>query len=783
MHAQQASFEWLDAQEEWERYSAPLTPSERTKFQSKLGEDAAQAIVKSQIGIEGMYCANCSLSIESELKALPGVLDAQVHANARKAHVVWLPAKSQPSAWLKAIQALGYRSSLLEGIESENIKSKEAKLMLWRFMVALFCMMQVMMYSAPLYGDMQASVDPQSIQLLHWAGWVLSLPVLIFSCQPFFKGAYHDVKNFKLSMDLPVATGMLLTFFLSCAVTFSPNDIWGMETYFDSFTMFATFLLGGRWLELKLRDKTLGALDAIMDRIPKGIERRVKDDHFETISTHRIQLDDVLRIQTHQSFPADGRVLDRETWVEESLLNGESNPIAKPPNALVLTGSVNLGPPVLMKVSEIGNTTRFASIVRLLEQAENSKPDIAKIADRVAKPFIAIVLLCALLSALWWWPESAVKALLVASAVLIVTCPCALTLATPSAMIACAGLLAKRGVLIRDLSTLERLNHIDLVVFDKTGTLTKNILHLRQTFTSNELTSTELFAFARALAKLSPHPLSRSLGLEDALLSLSATHAQEVRDLAKEIEVLHFHELPGIGIQAQVKFKGQTFPLWLGSYSSLLAHQKPLNPSEMIESAQVHLSSQTHWLGGFLFDEELKPEASAVIAALEHQGLEVQIFSGDQSARVHKIALELGLKSHQAHANLSPMDKLERIKTLQIQGHRVMMVGDGYNDLPVLAGADVSMVFDSATHLAQEVASCVVLNPSLLWVTACLTQAKQSLRVVHQNLAWAFAYNLICIPMALMGYLPSWLAGLGMALSSLGVVLNAYRLQLRPLHS
>jgi Cu2+-exporting ATPase len=580
-------------------------------------------------------------------------------------------------------------------------------------------------------------------------------------------------------MDLPVAMGMLLTFFLSCAVTFSPNDIWGMETYFDSFTMFATFLLGGRWLELKLRDKTLGALDAIMDRIPKGIERLIKDEHFETVSTHRIQLGDVLRIKTRQSFPADGLVLDRETWVEESLLSGESNPIAKPPGSDVLTGSVNLGPHVLMKVTQIGNSTRFASIVRLLEEAESSKPEIAKIADRVAKPFIATVLLCALLSALWWWPESAVKALLVASAVLIVTCPCALTLAAPSAMMACAGLLAKRGVLIRDLSTLERLNDIDVVAFDKTGTLTKNILHLRETFTSKFFTRTELFAFARALAKLSPHPLSRSLSLDDSLLSLNPSETQAVKALMQEIEIQHFQELHGVGLKAQVKFRGQDFPLWLGSYSALLAHQKPMNPSEMIESAQIHLSNQSHWLGGFLFDEELKPEASTVIKELQHLGLQVQIFSGDQSARVQKIAKELGLQAHNAHANLSPMDKLERIKTLQTQGRRVMMVGDGYNDLPVLAGADVSMVFDSATHLAQEVASCVVLNPSLLWVTACLAQAKQSLRVVHQNLVWAFAYNLICIPMALLGYLPSWLAGLGMALSSLGVVLNAYRLQFR----
>ena len=785
MQVQHVSLDWLDVQEEWERYSAPLSPQEQTRFLREVGAGNEGPVIKSQIVIEGMYCANCSLSIESKLKSLPGVLDAQVHAHSKKAHIFWLPQKSKPSVWLKAIHALGYPSSLLEGLESEELKSKEAKLMLWRFMVALFCMMQVMMYSAPLYGDAQASVDPQSIQLLHWAGWVLSLPVLIFSCQPFFKGAYHDLKNLKLSMDLPVAMGMLITFLLSCAVTFQPNGIWGMETYFDSFTMFATFLLGGRWLELKLRDSTLGALDAIMDRIPKGIERQINEGQFETISTHRIKINDILKIQTHQSFPADGSVIGPATWVEESLLNGESNPIAKSPASSVLTGSINLGPSVLMRVSEIGNTTRFASIVQLLQEAVSSKPEIAKIADRVAKPFIAIVLLLALLSACWWWPESAVKALLVASAVLIVTCPCALTLATPSAMMASAGFLAKRGVLMRNLATLEQLDQIDHVVFDKTGTLTKNILHLKDVFTSPNASKIELFAFTRALAKHSPHPLCRSLEMEESLSGLTAGEVRDIQAMTSSMEVLNFKELPGIGVEAVVKFKHETLALRLGSYKSLPPlslppHSPPFLDGSMVQSAQVHLSNASQWLGAFLFDEELRPEAKQVIEQLLQRGLGVEIFSGDQDRRVRQISQVLGLQEHQAHAELSPHDKLHRIRSLQAQGHKVLMVGDGFNDLPVLAGADVSMVFGSATHLAQELADCVVLNPSLTWVIECLNHAQRTLQVVRQNLLWAFAYNLICIPMALLGFLPSWLAGLGMALSSLGVGLNAYRLQLKP---
>ena len=807
-HSSPKSFDWLDNPKEWLRYSTPITPRERSRL--VLGETLEEAtptnvshasgewlkdvsahasdevhtrggIYTSQIAIEGMYCANCSLSIEGALKRLPGVLDVQVHAHAKKARIVWREGQSRPSAWLRAVHNLGYQSSLLEGLESEEVKSREAKLMLWRFMVALFCMMQIMMYSAPLYGDFGASVDPESIQLLHWAGWVLSLPVLIFSCQPFFMGALRDLKNLKLSMDLPVAIGMLLTFFLSCAVTFSPHDIWGMETYFDSLTMFATFLLGGRWLELKLRDKTLGALGVLMERIPKGIERQIEEGHFETISTHRIKVGDVLRIQPHQSFPCDGQLQSALTWVEESLLSGESNPIEKSSGATVLAGSTNLGPAILITVTQIGNATRFASIVHLLQEAESSKPNIAKIADQAAKPFIVTVLLAALISAVWWWPHSHVQALLVASAVLIVTCPCALTLATPSALIASAGFLAKHGVFMRDLATLERLSLIDVVVFDKTGTLTQNILHLREVFNASELSRVELFALARALAQHSPHPLSRSLNEPSNFAHLSPPQRQEMLALYEDIEVLDFKEMPGTGLEGTLRFKDKTLHLRLGSFKSLPPSLETSAISAMAQSAQVHLCHESKWLGSFLFDEELREEAQALVSHLQSRGLDVQIFSGDQSPRVEKIGQLLGLKPEQCMGQLSPQDKLQRIQVMQNLGHRVLMVGDGYNDLPILAGADVSLVFGSATHLAQEVANCVVLNPSLTWVSVCLNQAKASLRVVHQNLAWAFAYNLVCIPMALMGYLPSWLAGLGMALSSLGVVLNAYRLQLQPI--
>ena len=345
---------------------------------------------------------------------------------------------------MRAIEAAGYRAVPANDAFSRERRLAESRKALWRLAVAGLCMMQVMMYAYPAYvaapGDLTAEME----QLLRWASWVLTLPVILFSCGPFFSSAWRDVLNRRVSMDLPVAIGMLITFVVSTAGTFEPQGTFGKEVYFDSLTMFVFFLLAGRWLELRLRDRTAGALEALMNRLPDSIDRQCADGTFESVAVRRLQVGDVIRVLPGQTFPADGVVLQGDTQVDEALLTGESRPVSRSAGGLVIAGSHNLSSVVQVRVERVGAQTRFSEIVGLMESASTTKPPIAQLADRIAKPFLIGVLLAAGLACAYWWQRDPGHALMVAVAVLVVTCPCALSLATPAAMLSAAGNLAQR---------------------------------------------------------------------------------------------------------------------------------------------------------------------------------------------------------------------------------------------------------------------------------------------------------------------------------------------------
>ncbi|MEQ1660997.1 MAG: HAD-IC family P-type ATPase, partial [Hylemonella sp.] len=341
-------------------------------------------------------------------------------------------------------------------------------------------------------GDLTAEME----QLLRWASWVLTLPVLLFSCGPFFSAALRDILQRRISMDLPVALGMGITFVVSTAGTFEPQGIFGREVYFDSLTMFVFFLLTGRWFEQRLRERTAGALDALMNRLPDSVLRRRSDGEFERVAVRRLLPGDVLRVLPGEAFPADGTVIEGATLADEALLTGESRPLPRGLGATVIAGSHNLTAAVLVRVERIGADTRFAQIVALMEQAATSRPQLAQLVDRMARPFLVGVLLAAGGAAAFWWSHDPGHALMVAVAVLVVTCPCALSLATPAAMLAAAGTLARQGVLVRRLGALEALAEADMVVFDKTGTLTRDAMVLQSVLTREGVERTEALGMA-----------------------------------------------------------------------------------------------------------------------------------------------------------------------------------------------------------------------------------------------------------------------------------------------
>jgi Cu2+-exporting ATPase len=711
---------------------------------------------ESSVVIEGMHCAACSLTVEDALSRVPGVLEVRVSAASHRAKVVWSAVAVRPSQWMAAVQSSGYRAVPANDVFASERRKVETRQALWRWLVAGLCMMQVMMYAYPAYVARGLDLTAEMEALLRWASWVLTLPVMLFSCGPFFRNALRDVRQGRVSMDLPVALGIGITFIMSSVGTFEPQGIFGREVYFDSLTMFVFFLLTGRWLELRLRDRTAGALEALMNRVPDSVERLCSDGAFERVAVRRLVVGDVVRVQPGEAFSADGVVEQGSTLVDEALLTGESRPLPRAVGDEVVAGSHNLNATVQVRVSRVGTQTRFSQIVALMESASTSKPQVAQLADRLAKPFLVGVLVAAGGAAAWWWGQDPGHALMVAVSVLVVTCPCALSLATPAAMLACAGALARGGVMVRNLQALEALAKVDTVVFDKTGTLTRDGMALTHIDVRTGTMPAHALALAAALAQHSLHPLSRALVQAAASRMVSADCDSVV-------------ESAGQGLCGQVRNgDGSGSEIRLGSAAFCgVAHSQAPN-------VQVHLADAQGWLATFSLEEDVRPDAQQAVAALQSAGLGVYLLSGDSGDSVKHIAQQVGIS--QARGGCTPGDKLQALQALQAQGHIVAMVGDGLNDGPVLAGAHVSFAFGQAVPLAQAQADFVVMGNTLQSVVQSVRLARDTMRVVRQNLWWALFYNAACVPLAVLGWLPAWLAGLGMATSSLAVVLNALRL-------
>lgn len=750
----------LDDPQEWSAFGRPRQPA------GAGVSDLSHCAWDSQVVLEGMHCAACALTIEDALRSVPGVQQAEVSAATRRARVVWNPDQVLPSQWIEAVHKAGYRAMPALDAFAREQRQRESRRALWRWLVAGFCMMQVMMYAWPAYVAQPGDLTLEMEQLLRWASWVITLPMVVFSCGPFFGSALRDIRLRRVSMDLPVALGMAITFAVSTAGTFDPAGIFGKEVYYDSLTMFVFFLLTGRWLELRLRDRTAGALEAVMNRLPDSVERRTAEGDFVRVATRRLAVGDTVRVLPGEAFPADGRITRGSTHADESLLTGESTPVGRPVGSTVTAGSYNLQAPVEVLVEGMGAQTRFAQIVALMESASLQKPRLAQLADRIARPFLAAVLVAAALAAAYWWSTDPGHALMVAVAVLIVTCPCALSLATPVAMLTAAGTLARHGVLVRNLQGLEALAHVDTVVFDKTGTLTRDGMALQAVHTAAGWGREDVVALAAALARQSMHPASRALVA--AAGGDSAGGPWQVSDLVEEA---------GLGLVASVRdaagFRpARSFRLGSALHAGLQAQQAG-TALQVVLSEQLAAGAVSE-VARFDLVEDLRSEAPAVVAALRQSGLGVQLLSGDRAGAVQRVALQAGIP--QAAGECTPQGKLAALRALQSGGHRVAMVGDGLNDGPVLAGAHVSFAFGRAVPLAQSQADFVVLADNLALIPQTVQLARRTLRVVRQNLWWAAGYNALCVPLAVAGWMPAWLAGLGMALSSLLVVLNAARL-------
>jgi Cu2+-exporting ATPase len=738
-------------------------PSEWSAF--SLPEKTESGCWRSSVVFEGMHCAACAITLEDVLRSVPGVVSVQISGASHRGQIVWSPAQTLPSKWMRSVERYGYKAVPANDALAHQRRREESRRMLWRLAVAALCMMQVMMYATPTYLTEPGEISDESVYLLRWASWVLSLPVLFFSCTPFFRTALRDLRERRISMDFPVALGMLVTFSVSTLGTFEPHGPFGAEVFFDSFTMFVFFLLMGRFLELRMRDRTAGALEAVLNRLPDSVRKRQSDGSWALMSIRKLQVGDVIEVLPGEAFAGDGQVLSGQSQVDEALLTGESKPLARGMGDRVIAGSHNLSGTLAVQIDQVGASTRYAQIVALMESASISKPAMALQADRLAKAFLLAVLLASFVSAIYWWPNDPARAVMVAVAVLIVTCPCALSLATPAAMLATAGALARSGVLVRRLSALQSLANIDTVIFDKTGTLTRDAFQVRHIHTRPGVSESQVLAWAGSLGRHSLHPVSRALWSE-------ARRQAEATGILPELEAVsaqNVTEMAGQGVQGRLSLNGTNpMALRLGSARFCAA---PVLASQHL---QVSLADASGWMATFELAEEVRPETANVVQQLSSMGLAIQVLSGDGQTAVTQVAQAVGIA--QAKGGCSPQQKLAALHDLQAQGHKVAMVGDGLNDGPVLAGADVSFALGQAVPLAQSQSDFVLMGGQLDALVTTVMRSRSTLRVVKQNLLWAALYNAACVPLAVMGWLPAWAAGLGMALSSLVVVLNALRL-------
>lgn len=706
-------------------------------------------IREASLMLEGIVCAACVWLNERHVKQLPGVQSFYVNYSSHRAQVIWDDSQTHLSDILKSITEIGYQAHPFDPGLQESLDKKERGLAIRRMGIAGVGMMQVMMMAIAMYlGEVDEGMKPGIQNLLRWASLIITLPVIFYSGQAFFLSAWRDLKRRQLGMDVPVSLAISGAFLASVWATLHGTG----EVYFDSVTMFIFFLLVGRFLETSARHRAGQVAEALV-RLSPATAHRQSEAGLETVPVAELQLGDQLLVKPGETVPADGRVVQGHSSVDESLLTGESVPLAKQTGDLLVGGTINRDSPLTMQVERLGQDTVLSGISRLLERAHAEKPAIALFANRVAAWFVLALLIVAVaVYGYWSWrlPEDAFWITL---SVLVVTCPCALSLATPVAVTAATGALTRLGVLTTRGHALETLAKVTDVVFDKTGTLTKGQIKLRHIETWSGQASSHLHALAAGLEAHSEHPI-----------------AQALRSGIDELAVDVIETEPGQGVLG--RYRGKLYRL--GSLDYVKGWHDGFMESGLT-GTRVYLADQSAVLAAFDLSDTLRSGVEAVIQALKTQGAKVHLLSGDNEASVKSVANGLGIEAW--HARQLPEDKLSYVKAMQQQGSIIVMVGDGVNDAPVLAVADVSVAMGQGAQLAQASADMVLLSDELDRLPASVAKARETMRIIRQNIGWAIGYNLMALPLAAAGFVAPWMAAIGMSLSSLLVVLNALRLR------
>ncbi|MDD5301142.1 MAG: heavy metal translocating P-type ATPase [Gallionella sp.] len=713
--------------------------------------------------VEGIHCAACVWLIERGLQRVPGVQSANVNLAAKRLHLRWDNRRSKLSEVIRALAKIGYSAVPYDPESAEGVIRKFNRSMLYRLFFAGFAMMNMLWISIALYSGADRS---EFREFFHWIGLALATPTLLYAGYPFYRGAFGGLRGGRLTMDLPIAIGLSVTYAYSFYITVTANKIG--EVYFDTVTNLIFVILIGRYLEGMFRHQAISATKRLMELQPR-VAFVMHGGQEQVIPIRGVKLGDRVLIKPGYKVPVDGIVLEGHSAVDESMLSGESMPVSKSTGAQVSAGTVNTDGALLVEVRSTMQNTTLAKIIRLVEEAQSSKAPIQRLADTIVPWFVLVTLVCATLTFFIWNRENFELALMAATSVLIITCPCALGMATPMSIAVASGLGAKHGILIKNGLVLETLSRVNHFVFDKTGTLTEGKMSVAHWFTAPGVAAQGILRSAAAVERYSEHSVAKAIVAEAERQQLNY----------RDIGVAGFHATAGLGVEAELA--GQTILLgsaeWLARRGIALDAGLQAQAHEMEAQAMscVHIAAGGKHAAVCALADKLRGDAQQLVNELRTSGIEMTLLSGDRRPVAEAIARQLG--GMEVIAEVLPQDKDQVIRQLQQKGAVVAMVGDGINDAPALIRADVGIALGSGTDVSVESADIVLMHNELDKVRLATLLSRRTLRTIKQNIGLSFVYNAIMVPLAMLALVTPLVAAITMPISSLVVIGNAARIR------
>ncbi len=731
------------------------------EFVHELGEEREIHLL-----VEGIHCAACVWLIERTLGALEGILSAQVNLAGKRLLLRWDNKRIKLSRIIERLAEIGYTTVPFDPESAEGTIKKQNRALLFRMAFAGFAMMNLLWISIALYTGADTADDGQFLRLFQWIGFGLATPTLFYSGWPFLRGAWSGLRHWHPTMDLPIAIGATATYLYSAYVTLSGTPIG--HVYFDTVVNFIFVILIGRFLEAMFKRQAVASTQRLLDLQPR-VATVLRDGEEKIVPIRTVKPGDQVLVKAGYKIPVDGVVLEGRSAVDESMLSGESEPMSKLPGDTVSAGTVNVSSALTLRVEGTLRDTALGRIIRLVEEAQSSKAPIQCTADRIVPWFVLTTLILASITFVYWLSSDFEMALMAATSVLIITCPCAFGLATPMSIAVASGLGARHGILVKNGTVLETLSRITHVVFDKTGTLTEGQMRVREIVPAEGFDKTRLLELSAIVERYSEHSIARAI--------VTAAEAQQLNPQLQSPK--EFRSEPGYGVVACV---GES-EVALGTVKWV--RQQGITIPQKFESAIarfeeqafscVHVSVNRQYAGLIAIADELRPDAQRLVSELRAAGIRMTLLSGDRRRVAEAVASELG--GMEVIAEVLPQDKDRIVGELQQQGEWVAMVGDGVNDAPALIRANVGIAIGSGTDVSLECADIVLMSDELDKVRLATTLSRRTLRTVRQNIGLSFLYNIIMVPLAMMAYITPLVAAISMPISSLLVIGNAARIR------